>query len=603
MMKEMRQNMPLIMWILVIAFLVTIVVSWGAGGFRGSGPKQGVIAEIGSKEILYEVFTKRVQDRIAAERAKNDSVALKEEDLTKIRSEVWDQLLRNELLDVAAKRIGLRTGDKEVAWAVRYSPPDNAMKSEYFQTDGQFDKTKWNAYLNEPQAREGLVELEKDYRLTIGNQKIMDRIIGGVFVTDEEARRDFMDSNGRFSALITGYLAKDIPVDTNSFTDVEIRQYFQDHPEQFWRSEARAVRSVTVSNAATADDSSRILDLANETIERLKAGEDFGELAKEHSDDPGSASKGGDLGDFPRGRMVAEFEEAAFNTPVGEVSNPIKTRYGVHIIKILEHKGKAPEDTVRASHILFAWKASPETEEIASENAREFQDLARKIGFEKAAKSLNLDVTESDFFMSSGGGIPGFGRLKPAVDFIFAESMDKISYPYKTQKGYTIFQCRDIRPEGLPDITEVQAVIRGKLVAKKKIVLASEKAEALRQKVGTGNSLLSTAISEGLKVDTALNVTPTAYIGSMKSNEYAGHQLQALDVGVLSPVLVSDQGAFLAVLTEKASFDNALFASKKTEIIQKLTKAKQNEVYADWLSTVEKEFDLRDNRHLYFTEY
>ena len=64
MMKEMRENMPLIMWILVIAFLATIVVSWGAGGFQGSGPKPGVIAEIGSREILYEAYTQVIQNVI-----------------------------------------------------------------------------------------------------------------------------------------------------------------------------------------------------------------------------------------------------------------------------------------------------------------------------------------------------------------------------------------------------------------------------------------------------------------------------------------------------------------------------------------------------------
>jgi peptidyl-prolyl cis-trans isomerase D len=603
MMKEMRQNMPLIMWILVIAFLVTIVVSWGAGGFRGSGPKQGVIAEVGSREILYEVFAKMVQDRIASERAKNDTVALKEEDLTKIRGDIWDQLVRNELLGSTAKKIGLKTVDKEVAWAVRNSPPDNVVKMEYFQTDGNFDRTKWNAYVNDPQAREGLVELEKDYRQTIGNQKVIDRIIAGVFVTDEEIYRDFVDTYGRFSVLVTGYLARAIEVDTNSVTDEDIRQYYANHPEQYWRPEMRAVRSVTISNTPTAEDTTRILDLAREVVDRARAGENFAELAKEHSDDPGSASNGGDLGYFPRGRMVPEFEEAAFKTPIGEVSEPVRTRFGMHIIKVVDRTGKAPEDTVHASHILLAWKASPETEEFASEKAREFQDLTKKEGFQNAAKSLDLTVVESDLFAQSAGTIPEFGKLKAAIDFIFAEPIDKVTYPYKTSKGYAVFQCHMVRPEGVQDVSKLQSVIRGKLVAKKKLEVASGQAEALRQKMGTANAFVPTAINEGLTVDTVANVVPTGFIGSIRGNEYVGRQLFALNVGELSPVLLTDQGAFLAVLTEKADFDSTLFEAKRAEIAQKLTRAKQNEIYSDWLSTVEKEFNFRDNRHLYFTEY
>ena len=124
MMKEMRENMPLIMWILVIAFLVTIVWSWGAGGFKGRGPKPGVIAEIGSQEILYDVFLKNFQNRLASERAKDETVQIGEEEIIKIRSEVWDELMHNALVNYTVKKIGLKTVDKEVAWAVRNNPPE-----------------------------------------------------------------------------------------------------------------------------------------------------------------------------------------------------------------------------------------------------------------------------------------------------------------------------------------------------------------------------------------------------------------------------------------------------------------------------------------------
>ncbi|MFH1011087.1 MAG: peptidylprolyl isomerase [bacterium] len=603
MMKEMRENMPMIMWILVVAFLITIVVSWGAGGFSGGGSKPGVIAEIGSREILYEVFAKALQDRIASERAKSDTVQLTEQDITKLRSEIWDRLLRDELLRYAAQKIDVRTVDKEVAWAVRNSPPENVQRMEYFQTDGKFDGAKWNAFLNDPQSEQTLVDLEKDYRQSIHNQKVLDHVMATIFVSEDEIRRDFMDNYIRFSAIITGYPAKDIAVDTNSFSEQDIQQYYFSHPEQFWRPEARAVRSVTIPNLPTADDSVLILEHAQEVLERLRAGEDFAELAKEYSDDPGSASKGGELGYFPRGRMVAEFEEAAFNTPIGEVSSPVRTRFGIHIIKVLDHKGSGTEDTVQAGHILFSWKASPETEEMAVERAREFQELGKKMEFEKAAKRFELDVAESDYFTRAGGMIPGFGKLAPAVDFVFSESVGKLSYPYKTSKGFAVFQCRGMKPEGPQDIAEARSSILTKLVTRKKIDIAAERAEAFRQRVGTGDKLVTTALGEKLEVDTVTSVLATGSLGPMRTNEYVGRQLLALSFWELSPVLRTEQGAFLAVLTEEAPFDSFFFKGKRAEIGEKLARAKQGEVYGDWHSTVEKESAFRDNRYVYFTEY
>jgi parvulin-like peptidyl-prolyl isomerase len=86
------------------------------------------------------------------------------------------------------------------------------------------------------------------------------------------------------------------------------------------------------------------LALAKELVERLRAGEDFAELAREYSDDPGSKESGGDLGWFGRGRMVPEFEEAAFSLEPGEISDPVKTMFGYHIIQVLEKDPSRPVD-------------------------------------------------------------------------------------------------------------------------------------------------------------------------------------------------------------------------------------------------------------------
>lgn len=85
-------------------------------------------------------------------------------------------------------------------------------------------------------------------------------------------------------------------------------------------------------------------EMARLVLNRLKAGDDFAAVAKEFSQDPSTKDQGGDLGWFPRGRMVPEFEEVAFSLPVGELSEPVKTRYGYHIIRVEERDPNRPLD-------------------------------------------------------------------------------------------------------------------------------------------------------------------------------------------------------------------------------------------------------------------
>ncbi|MBU1937511.1 peptidylprolyl isomerase, partial [bacterium] len=583
---------------------LTIIVSWGAGGFQGSGPKPGVIAEIGSREILYEVYTQAIQNVITQRRAQDENLDLNEEEMTKIRTDVWNELVQTNLVEYASKKAGVKTTDKEVAWAVRNNPPQNVVNSEYFQTDGKFDPSKWEAFLSNPQSTETLVEFEKDYRSSISGQKIISRVLSPVFVSEDEIRRRFSDQNGRFSMIVAGYEAMKMVVDTNSIPSEEVDKYYFEHQEKYWQPELRAVRAVTIPNTMTAEDTTRILEQMVELLERARSGEeDFAELAKTYSEDPGSGAQGGDLGFFSRGRMVPSFENVAFETPIGEVSDTVITRFGVHIIKVTDRKVEAGEEQVKASHILLKWKASPETEEIASETARDFQELAKKIGFVEAAQRFDLEVEESSFFPRTGNPFPRKGNLPAAVDFVFAESVGKVTFPYRTDNGYMVFQCREMKPEGYQNLADIRNNVLTEVVRMKQREMAAEKAEALRANVNVGDSLVAVATRENLSPDTVKNVSAISGLGPMRFNQVVGHNLWKLNVGELSSVLKTEQGAFLAVVTQKSEFDNARYQSERVNILQTLERNAQNEIYSEWMANTKKESDFTDNRYLYFSQY
>ncbi|NOZ24559.1 MAG: hypothetical protein GXO94_00455 [Nitrospirae bacterium] len=121
-------------------------------------------------------------------------------------------------------------------------------------------------------------------------------------------------------------LTKEIE-DKVGVTDEEVKKYYDTHPDEFSTDRARASH-ILVKTKEEADS----------LLKRIRAGEDFAAIAKKNSIDKGSASKGGDLGFFGRGQMVPEFEKAVFSMKKGAVSDPVKTQFGYHIIKLTDLK-------------------------------------------------------------------------------------------------------------------------------------------------------------------------------------------------------------------------------------------------------------------------
>jgi peptidyl-prolyl cis-trans isomerase D len=608
MMTQMRENMPLIMWILVGAFLATIVFSWGMGGFKNKGQLDGVVGKVGNKEILYDQYNRLVQDRVASDRKQDDKKQLTDADIRKIRQDVWDNLVRSDLMAIYQQKWGIVTSDAEVAYAVQNNPPSWLRDNENFQTNGQFDETKYKDFLRDSRSAQILVAIEKDYRSSLGNQKVIDRVISPVFVSPDQVWDEYLATTQKFNAALVSFPLKNYTVDSSSITSSEIQNYYNQHHADFEQPEKRKLAYISIPIVMTREDSNRVIETAQEALQRAKSGEDFASLAKEYSEDEGSAAQGGDLGYFTQGRMVREFDSTAFATDTGKVVGPVLTRFGAHIIKVTDRKKGAEGDSVRASHILLKWKVSTDTDERASQKAKDFTDAVKSDDFAATAKRFGLEVKETDWFpKNTSGNIPGIGTLLPAMDFTFSSKPGAVSHVFRTKSrsedAYTVFQLKAITAKGLTPLTEVEGQIRGILVRQKEEAAALEAAKSFRAKVTDPQSFQTEAVREGLTVDTTGDHLRRDYVRNMGSDEQLAKEILQLTPGQLSAALSNNRGAYVAVLLDKTQPDTAAFDAKKSEILNRLRQNKQNSVYADWLADAEKQIKVQDNRYLYYTDY
>ncbi|HEB84822.1 MAG TPA: hypothetical protein ENI92_07440, partial [Bacteroidetes bacterium] len=427
MMTALRKNMKTVLWILVFAFIATIIFSWGMGGF--SGPiEPGIVGKVDKVKITQEQYETALQNRIALERQNSDE-PISDAKMRQIRNEVWNGLVNQVLLDKWRRKIGIVVTDDEVAFTVQNFPPPSVTKNPNFlDSTGAFDMNLYRQIIADPQNVNFVIALENNVRESLFQQKMVQRISSAGHVSEPEARDEFFRSNSTAVASYVLVAARNMEVDSSAVSEEELRRLYDERREEFRLPEERTVEYVLFPDEPSREDSLDALRLAEELMERIKGGEDFEELAKEYSDD-NSAAKGGDLGWFGRGRMVPPFEEAAFGAAKGALVGPVLSRFGYHIIRVDDRRGKGEAEEVKARHILIKIKRSPETLDEMRTRAEGFRDEADENGFENAARVYNV-VRDTLKNVRHGAFIPRFGRNQAASDFLFKRPKGSVSPIY-----------------------------------------------------------------------------------------------------------------------------------------------------------------------------
>lgn len=602
MLTKMRENMAMVMWILVIAFIGTIIFSWGMGGFQGK-VKPGIIGSINGKDISVEYFENLVQQAYA-QRIEESEEEPSSDILKEIRQEVWDELIKQTIMEDEFKRLGIPVTDEEVAFAVRNNPPEFIINHEAFQTDGKFDMSKYQDFLANPAATRDLMILEENYRSNIKNQKMIDRVLGTVRVSENEIRSRFLDQNQKATVKYVQFDVNDVPMDTTAFSEDEIANYYYAHIQDYKIEEARNAQYVTFSIQPTHDDSLLIEDEARDIMERIQEGENFEEMAKIYSDDESNAENGGDLGFFGRNRMVKEFEEAAFTANVGDLVGPVKTQFGFHIIKITDRKTENGEEQVKASHILFKYQASQETIENARSNAFNFSEEAKDRDFQELATIYGVEVQETDYFTPSGY-IPRIGRNQSLTDFIFNQPVGRTSEIYYIREAYYIFRITGIRKESTQPLTDAIESITTTLRNEKRLEMLYQKAQNFHNRIQAPEDFDRFAHQDSIEVKEVTN--PFAWedyipgLGRLK--EFNGASLALNEPGEVSEPVKTTRGYFVIQLLEKTELDSATYMSQHSELQQRILMEKRNAAYTGWLAQLQEHAKIQDNRYLYYRDY
>ena len=605
MMILLRQKTVFVLWFVIFAFIGLIVVEWGADY---SGPSTNgasdAVGVINGETISLQQFQdalRRIARQVPQEQRADQALLVRQ---------VWDYYVREIILTQEYERLGFEVTDGEIAFYTRNKPPQAVREFEVFQTDGAFDMDKYvqfignPANLSDPNNQALVLWIESTIERQLLDYRLQRMLRGTAQVSPNEAHQHFAEANEKVR-LEYAFAPSDAADGEIEVADEDLAAYYQEHVADYEHPDQVKLEYVRFPKEPSAADSLEIKEEIERLRQEIEAGKDFAELAGVVSDDEGSVARGGDLGFFGRGQMVAPFEEAAFALAPGELSGPVQTRYGWHLIKVEERLEESGGEKVHARHILLRYQPSRTTEDSLRSRAEVFQEQAAAEGFAAALAASGTEATPTNFLQKSQA-VPGISTNTTwLVNWFFEQEPGAVSQVLEDDLGLWVVHLVAKRPEGTVPLDELRDQLEPLVRTRKKAVRAAARLEAVRREVEAGTTLAQAAQNAGVELQTPEAFARTESVeGLGRANAVIGAAFR-LEEGQLSEVIEvtegGKRGAYLLKLLEKTPVDEEQFAAQREQVIAQLQAQREQEAVQNWFAYLYETAEIEDNRHHFFT--
>jgi peptidyl-prolyl cis-trans isomerase D len=613
-------------WGIKILFGIIIAVFVLAFGMnRVQNDKGTVVATVNDAPILFQHYQERLQRNLELIRRQNPDVTNEMLAQMGFKQQILDQMVTEELMMQQAAALGLSVSKEELAKQIHLIPAfrkdGNLFDPETYQnvlranniTPGQFESEymrsmlmdKLQAYvgltgrLGEAQARDyydygrstAVVsylmypwESYKD-QVNATEEKIAEQYAArkDAFAVPAKAKVDYL-------LLTPGALANPA-----SITEQEAGAYYDQHKDSFKVEEQVKARHilVRVEDNATEADVAKAMETVKKIQAELKAGKSFEDLAGKYTEDPSGAQTGGELGWFGRGRMVKPFEEAAFALEKGAVSEPVRTQFGIHLIKVEDKKAAGFEEFATVAEAIrraLAEDRAAETLQDRLDQALEMVLVGEPLA--AVAKALGIDVRTTGHFTREQGPVE-LAALSPentAVLFDLALNATTQS-PLPFEDGYVIATKREQLEASVQPLEAVREGLVAAIVREEAMKLAKADAEADLALVVKGEAPAAASNA------TAVESEPFARQGAIPglgSNQQLSEKAFTTEVGTWIPeAFAFPAGYVLAKALKVTAPTPEEWAAEKELWISTLNERTEGQAMQAFLADLRAKADVR----------
>jgi len=585
-------------WVIVALFFVGGFLLYETSGLVGrtTVTPTTAVATVNGHDILYTDYTNRVQAQMQS--AQQQGQTLTEDDDRRIENSVFEQMVSEILLQDEYKRRGINVTTDEIREFAQFAPPPWITSVPDLQTDGQFDRDKYQRLLASPQARTSglLVQLEDYYRGEIPREKLFDELSSGVYVTDAELWRIWQDQHDSAQVSFVSWHPAAQPNAGQDISDGDLRDYYNAHKAEFDRPGRAVLSVIQIPRVITAADSAAARAHADSLRAQIVAGAKFEDVAKDQSADSVSAANGGDLGKQSASTYVPAFTKALLALKPGEISQPVLTQFGYHIIR-LDSRGGG--DTVAAHHILVKIEPSDSSSKLmdkkADDLAKEAANSEQGAKLDTAAQRLGLNIEHVTAFEGTPATLNG--QVVPSVSgwaFNGAKA-GEISDLFDTDDGYVMARLDSITPSGATSFDAVKADVREKVAAIRALDRVMPTAKQFAA-AAARTSFEVAAQAQGLHVDQTPMFARGSFVpGLGQFTEAVGAAFGARQGAITQPIR-TDDGVYVLRIDRRVVADSAAWAAQKGAQRQtRLDQLRQQRVQM-FLSDMRKAATIKDHR-------
>ena len=598
----------IILWTVVASFIGTMFLVWGMGRETSTG----VVGTVDGKKIVYSEYQESYK-RLLDFYKKQQGDINEELFAPLIKKAVIDSLVTRKLQLSVAKQEGLVVADEETI--------DEIQRMDIFKRDGRFDKDLYIRILQANRMNPG--GFEDAVREDLIVKKVENLIKDGVKVSKKEVKDAYVRANEkadvdyliltpsnfinrvisapdkteefynnnkslfqRAEEMIVEYITadlKDFEVNVK-IEESRVSEYYNGHINEYKIPKRVKASHILIAVSPDADENAEIEGRAKaeKVLQEFKGGGDFSELAKKYSDDPNKV-KGGDLGFFSKGQMVKQFEDAAFALKEVELSSPVRTPFGYHIIKVEKIEDERTKALSEVREDIVRILKEGDAKNIAK---TELEGIRKDADLKSA--DFNTVIKGKQHFTASGGGFKKDDREHPVLSrAAFTLKKGEVSEILEDGGKFYILRYKEKRDAFIPKFEEIKGEVEKAYRDEEAKKIVDLEAGRILEDLKKGKEFKKVADELKAMKGATGYVTRNTIASSIGRDENLVQIVFNTKKGDYNKVKVNDN-YFLVYIKDRAGIDEKKFQEEEKGFTDKMLMEKQNYAYQQWLENTKK---------------